>query len=144
MSFFKFSLSSFVAILLGTLLIIASVIALIFNFNNLPENKAKTRGEILEFHVPVSNNKEYNSANLVEFFDTKGNSNTFLYNADNQINYKENKKSKKFEVDVYYNKANPSNAIIYDGYMLLGVPLSVAIIGFFFVVFGFVIRKYEK
>lgn len=100
------------------------------NYSDKKYDGVKSRGKVVSYKP---NPEGVNSA-IIEFY-TKDS--TLISFQDNNPSLSTRQKK---ELDIIYQPLNPKNAIIYDPYDIWGVPLSIAIVGIFLIIFGLVIR----
>jgi hypothetical protein len=99
------------------------------NRTGLEVYDAQTDGRVIKYVGPITNKLP-----VVEYY-LPSSTLTFI---DSTASLSERTKR---ETAVIYNSENPKVAMMYDPYDVWGVPLSIAIVGFFINLFGFVLFR---
>ncbi len=125
----KKGLLNYAVLLLGLAIVVLAAIMYFVKESNYSNYNSKTRGDVATYlgkigsKVPVIKykvaNKEYR-----------------LIDSSHIVSSMQNK-----SVTIFYNSYNPQEAKIYDNFQVWGIPLSIFIIGVFFIIFGYIILK---
>lgn len=120
--------------------LITIVIAISLYFHNqskLIPNANKTEGKIIGYEDNTDVDSYYKLPKIRFIVNRKD---AIIFTNDKYIlsNVKNNK------VIVIYNLDNPSEAMIYEGYLIWGIPLSILIIGIMTLGFGLTLQYFSK
>lgn len=122
-------------IIFGILLFVFSIGYYLYNNSLLIEDGEITSGKIIGYKDLDSDDNFKNP--VVEFM--VGDKKIQFVNSDYILTYVKNNK-----VYVMYSKSNYKEAMIYEGYLVWGVPLSIAIIGILTSIFGYIIFVFRN
>ncbi len=125
----KKGLLNYAVLLLGLAIVVLAAIMYFVKESNYNKYNIKTKGDIATYLGKIGNKTPVIKYKI-------GNKEYRLVDSSHIISSMQNK-----SVTIFYNSKNPQEARIYDNFQVWGIPLSIFIIGIFFIIFGYIILK---
>lgn len=120
---------NYIVLLLGLAIVILAAIMYFLNESNYSKYNSKTKGDVAVYLGDIGNKTPVIKYNV-------GDKEYRLVDSSHIVSSLQNK-----SVTIFYNNKNPQEAKIYDNFQIWGIPLSILVIGIFFIIFGYIILK---